>query len=260
MRILAGLFLTIGSVCALAQNAPAHREPLRNAQFKTLRGMAVENHDGEKLGTLKDFVLDAQSGRVKFAIIKSGGVGPLAKQKIVPGIGLSLESVKLRTLSMDVSAKRWTKAPVFERKRLQELSDPEKQREILAFLHFSDAGAEKDSSLLPTGRKGPDAKQQNRKLVLASEFVVKEILDETHPRLGKSYDLLVDTTSTRESFILFSSGKSAGSGDTFAVPLTSVLEIGKDGITVRAKQNDLPAAPPFRWETGSSVTVFRYVP
>src|SRR2546423_7744541 len=136
-KVVLPLLIVISGIAADAQNPRSPHEALRNSQFKVLRGKAVENYDGEKLGTLKDFVLDAQSGRVEYAIIKSGGAGPLSKLKIAPSVGLSLESVKWRTLSLDVSVAHWGKAPAFEKKRLMDLRNPARQREITAFYHFN---------------------------------------------------------------------------------------------------------------------------
>src|ERR1041385_8977594 len=250
LGVISGLFFLIAGVAARAQNAAPY-EPLHNSQFKVLRGMTIENYDGEKLGTLKDFVLDPHSGRAEFVIVKSSGIGPFAKQRVAPAIGLSLQSVKERTLSLDVTVVRWTKAPVFEKKNLKDFGSPGKQQEIAAFYHFS-------PSLVPTGRKGPQENPPNKKLTVASDVLGKEIMDESQRRLGKICDVLVDTTTGREAFILFSTKNAQGSRDSFAISLKSLLEMTKDHIIVHVRQKDLAAAPVFRWRQASDSIVYRY--
>src|SRR2546430_11034404 len=113
MTVRVGIMLTpvlfAIAPASLGQSAVA----LRNHQFTVLKGTTVENNDGERLGTLKDFVFDGHSGRVEFAIIKSGGFGPMSKQRIAPAFGLSLSSIKKHTLSLDVTDTRWGNAPLF---------------------------------------------------------------------------------------------------------------------------------------------------
>jgi sporulation protein YlmC with PRC-barrel domain len=258
LKLVPGLFVAISGMAGPAQTATQHHEALRNSQFKVLRGMTVENYDGQKLGGLKDFVLDPLSGRVEFAIIKSGGTGPFSRQKIAPGFGLSLESVKLRTLSLDISDTRWAKAPVFERKHLQDLSDPARRLEIAGFYHFVRPvqPAEREPSLSPTGRNG----EQKKLVALASDLIGKEIVDADRHRLGKISDLLVDTGSGKGAFILFSADNNTKPSGTFAVPLRNAFQIDRDRITVRARHNDLDRAPAFQWKPEAETPVYRYLP
>src|ERR1051326_1689782 len=68
-------------------------ETLRSSQFTSIAGLAAENADGEKLGKLKDFVLDAESGRVEYAIISSSWLG-VGKRQIVPARLVSVITTK----------------------------------------------------------------------------------------------------------------------------------------------------------------------
>jgi len=40
----------------------------------TLSGDAVVNSAGEKLGKIEDFMLDVESGRIRYAVLSFGGV------------------------------------------------------------------------------------------------------------------------------------------------------------------------------------------
>jgi len=255
--ILTSLLFVVGPAVA-DQNA----QPWRNHQFTILKGMIVENTDGERLGTLNDLTLDAHSGRVEFAIIKSGGFGSLSKLRIVPAFCLSLSSVKRQTLSLDVTDTRWGGAPVFKRKHLKDLGNPASQKEIASFYHFVDdiPQAEKVASihsLTPTGPAGARAQQTSEKMILASELVGREVLNEKHQCLGKSCDLLVDTTSAKQTFIVFSAGTFLKRQSPFAVPLTSTQETEKVKLIVRLHQPDLAAAPAFDWTNARLAAVYR---
>lgn len=54
-------------------------------KLSTLTKTEVKNFQGEKLGEIEDFVLDAQSGRVGFVIFSHGGISGLGKRvKFIP--------------------------------------------------------------------------------------------------------------------------------------------------------------------------------
>src|SRR3954452_6637449 len=64
------------------QNTPKLRQA---SKASDLIGKTVQSKNGEKLGTINDFVIDKQSGRLDFAIISTGGLaGVGAVSKVVP--------------------------------------------------------------------------------------------------------------------------------------------------------------------------------
>jgi len=254
--LAAFLFAANQSASATDQNAAA----LRAHQFTVLRGTVVENYDGERLGTLKDFVLAASSGKVEFALIKSGGIGPISKERIVPSFCLSLNSVKEDTLSLDVTDTRWGAAPVFKRKHLQDLGNPAARHEVAGFYHFTGdtARAEQDAagSLTPTG-PASQAPAQNQKMLLASELVGRGIVNQSHKCLGKVCNLLIDASSTRDSFIVFSAPGFA-KNHAFAIPFKSIQESDKGNLMVKLNEDDLAGAPLFDCTKPEEAAVYRY--
>ena len=48
--------------------------PTKANKATGLIGMEVRNHQDEKLGTIKDFVVDLNSGRVSYVVLDSGGL------------------------------------------------------------------------------------------------------------------------------------------------------------------------------------------
>jgi sporulation protein YlmC with PRC-barrel domain len=254
------------SIVLLAQGiaSPADRtrrlnDAIQNHQFTTLKGMTVENSDGERLGTLTDFVLNPQSGRVEFGIIKAGGIGPFAKQKIVPSFCLSLSSVKARTVALDVNDRRWPQAPGFDAKHLGDVNNPARKKQITEFYHFLGDIAEKErysvKTLSATGRQnsGP-----GESLVLASELMGCEVLSANRRSMGKISDVLMDTTQRKDTYVIFSSGGFLKRGNSYAVPLNDVQKTDHKAQLALPPDIDPAAAPGFDWSKPAAAGIYRY--
>src|SRR5438874_7674000 len=82
---LAAFFFSAGSGRAQAPARHHLGSEIRNSLLHNLIGVTVENHDGEKLGKIKNFTLDLQSGQAEFVLVSSGGiVGVGSHLKVVP--------------------------------------------------------------------------------------------------------------------------------------------------------------------------------
>src|SRR4051812_8413902 len=130
VRVRFSSILLVFAMAARAVPAGSIPKAIREHQFTMLKGMTVENGDGEKLGVLADFALDLQTGTAEFGIVKLSGIGPLAKKRVVPAEYFVLGSVKAGILALDVTGNRWAKAPVFNAKNVQHLNEPKHRREI----------------------------------------------------------------------------------------------------------------------------------
>jgi len=91
---------------------------IQSQRARRIIGMTVEDHDGQKLGRVRDLVVDLSSGQVKCAIISSGGfLGLASKARAVPGPALSMATAKRDTLAFELSKPEWEKASGFKRSR-----------------------------------------------------------------------------------------------------------------------------------------------
>jgi sporulation protein YlmC with PRC-barrel domain len=70
--------------------------PTRFNKASKLIGMAVQNEQGEKLGDIKDLVIDPEKGTVSYAVLASGGV---------LGVGEKLLAVPLTAFSRSADEK-----------------------------------------------------------------------------------------------------------------------------------------------------------
>jgi sporulation protein YlmC with PRC-barrel domain len=252
--------LLVASAALPADKSRPVRVAIQNHQFTSLRGMTVENNDGERLGTLTDFVLNVQSGRVEFGIIRSGGVGPFAKQKIVPSFCLSLSSVKAHTVALDVNDTRWSKAPGFDPKNLKDLNSPARKTQIAEFYHFTGDIAEKErysvKTLSATGRRPNGSAGEN--LVLASDLMGCQMLCANRHPMGKICDVLIDTTQRMDKYVIFSSRGFLKSGNCYAVPLSDIQKFDHKTGLILPIDVDFAAAPPFDWTRPAAPGIYSY--
>ena len=89
----------------------------------TLIGDSVNNRAGENVGSLKDIMLDLESGHIAYAVVSCGGfLGMGEKLFAVPWNALELDSVN-HALIFDVDRERLMQAPGFDKDNWPDMSD-----------------------------------------------------------------------------------------------------------------------------------------
>ncbi len=103
-----------------------------------ITGSSVKNLHSEKIGHIEDLVLDAGTGRIRFAVVGVGGfLGIGEAQVAVPWSAFDVnrdrdaESVPYL---LDSTREQLEKAPRFDRNKLDELQPREASEPI--FLHY----------------------------------------------------------------------------------------------------------------------------
>lgn len=90
----------------------------------TLIGHRVENMAGDNLGTIKDIVLDVDSGRIAYAVLSFGGfLGLGDKLFAVPWSALRLDSPNHAFL-FDVDKETLQRAEGFDKDHWPDMADP----------------------------------------------------------------------------------------------------------------------------------------
>lgn len=93
----------------------------------------VVNRDGEELGKIEDFLLDLESGRIRYAVLSFGGVlGIGNKLFAVPPEAFSVDGSGQR-LVLDVERERLENAPGFDKDNWPDFADPLLGREIYGY-------------------------------------------------------------------------------------------------------------------------------
>ena len=99
----------------------------------TLSGDAVVNRAGENLGKIEDFMLDVESGRIRYAVLSFGGVlGIGNKLFAVPPEALAVDTDK-KCLVLDVDRTKLENAPGFDKDNWPNFADPLLGRQIYGY-------------------------------------------------------------------------------------------------------------------------------
>jgi len=232
---------------------------IQNDLVRHIIGMSVENQDGERLGRIKDFVADTQSGQVRYAIVSTGGIllGVGSHLKVLPARALSMATAKKDTVALELSKSRWAKAPNFKRSQLASLADPARMQQIYQFYGQSPAGLDGAraggavATPVAPGPKGSKAAPARRApasagtLALASEVIGRRVINRQQERLGVVWDLLVDMAGQKPAFAIILAGRFLKREQTFAVPLQALSLLAGDSVTLDAHRGAFEQAQPF---------------
>ncbi|WP_376694871.1 PRC-barrel domain-containing protein [Wenzhouxiangella sp. EGI_FJ10305] len=89
----------------------------------TLTGDEVRNRYGEKLGHVKDFVLDMDNGRIRYVVMSFGGfLGMGDRLFAVPWSALDLDAEN-QCFLLDVGIERLKAAPGFDKDNWPDMAD-----------------------------------------------------------------------------------------------------------------------------------------
>jgi ribosomal 30S subunit maturation factor RimM len=256
--ILAGTGQLAGTEKATPRSA--RKVWLGYSHFRDSRGMTVENVDGERLGTVTDFVMEMQSGQPAYAIVKAGGFGH-RRLVIVPMSAIALSTVKSRIAAIDITKAQWKHAPDFSRKDLALMGHPERAYQVARFYGQSQQTSgpirSVDSQRLPlrsTGRladsainPGPQGRYQ-----LANDLIGNQLIARQQVEIGKISDLLVDLGGAKPAFAVVSANRVSGAGENFAVPLRMMRLMPEHTVAVSADRQDFHRAKPFRDGVGQT--------
>lgn len=90
---------------------------------ETLQGDDVINHQGEKLGSIEDIMLDVTSGKVAYAVLSFGGIlGMGDKLFAIPWGALTLDADR-KCFVLDVPKDRLQNAPGFDKDHWPAMAD-----------------------------------------------------------------------------------------------------------------------------------------
>ncbi|MBK5966279.1 photosystem reaction center subunit H [Thiocystis minor] len=99
----------------------------------TLVGNDVHNQSDEKLGDVKEIMLDMRSGKVAYAVLSFGGfLGMGEKLFAVPWSALTLDTEN-KCFVLNVDKERLENAPGFDKDQWPDMADPEWAKNIHAY-------------------------------------------------------------------------------------------------------------------------------
>jgi sporulation protein YlmC with PRC-barrel domain len=99
------------------------RPDRRILSASTLIGNSVRNTDGEKLGEIKDIMLDTETGRIAYAVLGFGGfLGLGDKLFAVPWSALRLHDTE-HAFVLGVNKEQLERAPGFDKEKWPDFAD-----------------------------------------------------------------------------------------------------------------------------------------
>ena len=101
----------------------ATNAPRRVLSASTLTGDPVKNPDGQKLGDVKEIMIDLESGRVAYAVLDFGGfLGIGNKLFAIPWSAMKLHQTD-KSFVLNVTKEQLEKAPGFDKDHWPDFSD-----------------------------------------------------------------------------------------------------------------------------------------
>ena len=116
-----------------SQATSADRLRPRMLSASSLSSDDVYNPSGEKLGNIKDLMLDLDSGKVSYAVLSFGGFLSLGEKLFaVPWSALTVDTEK-KCVVMDTSEERLKNAPGFDTDNWPNMADATWGRSVHAY-------------------------------------------------------------------------------------------------------------------------------
>jgi sporulation protein YlmC with PRC-barrel domain len=213
-----------------------------------IRGMEVENRDGQHLGQVQDFLLDPVSGEVRYVVISFGGwLGVGKRLRAVPAKIVSTATAKVGVVSVDAGRRRWQRAAVLDGDGLKRLqSDPAFAKYLDEYFLAPRDRRNLSSLPLPPAKQKTSKPNNNPRLFSSTELVGDEVHDSADQGVGKITDLLIDLTDLRPSLLIFQLTKNFKTA-AYAVDLGAfkrtkpgllVLDVAKEALSRAPVLND----------------------
>ncbi len=225
---------------------PQKQQQLRKRSANELTGMNVHNRSGESLGEIKDFVIDAKSGQVVYAVVGSGGVLGIGETlHAVPASALQHETVEDgERLTLNIDSARWAQAPRFKKDKLTSLQGDEEGRST--FEYYGQVWQESSPSLSmrePIQRDAEPSAQQSpeSQLVMATNLIGKNIRSGAQ-EVGEVEDILLQFENRSAAVLLDPEDDFTGTDQKYIVPFNKVMLQGQDTLTTSLSREDFSSA------------------
>lgn len=213
---------------------------------KWLDDNSVRGLNDEKIGEVKDLILNRLSGRVSFVLLGHGGVATIGeKVTAVPFTAFGWNADK-KWLTLPMTAEQLKSAPTLDSGEWKSLGDPTHvatyygHYKVTEYRNDRDKIRDKDSA----SKLGPE----EHRVVRVSDIRGKTLMGSDGREVGTVNDLVLDANSGRVAFVAVTFGGVMGIGsDKVAVPW-SVFDINKDGrlFVTDIDKETIKAAPRFK--------------
>jgi len=219
---LIGVLGFTGQMASAGDKAPSQK-PFRIQKASDLIGKPVENPRGEKLGEVQDLAIDAERGRVAYAVLSFGGfLGMGEKWFAIPIGALTLpDDCKHFVLAMEQD--RLKTATGFDKDHWPKMEDTTWGTGIHEYYGIKPYWMGEGDGATPT----------NLRIQKASEIMGRSVQNDRGEKLGEIKDLVIDPDRNRIAYAVLTFGGLMGLGDKlFAVPAGVLQMPGTGGYAV----------------------------
>ena len=195
----------------------------RDRTAEKLSGAKLRSSDGKDLGDIKDFLIDARSGKVCFAVVSTGGVFGIGDRLHVVPFDV-LQEAGNRSFTVSTTEAQWKQGPTINEESFEEnrLSlDPQVRDQIAQT--FS----------------GSQVKPSSDELLRASKIRGREVVANDQ-KIGKIDGLVLQSGQLRASALFDPDNEFIGTEQKFIVPLDrlSLSTGGEDKVTTSLTRDD----------------------
>jgi sporulation protein YlmC with PRC-barrel domain len=138
--MLKRIFSVVAVVVAVAAPAMAQQstsdmptKDLSMVSEKDVKGAAIRNATGEKIGTVDHVVVDQSTGRLKYAVIGVGGFLGMGQKDVAVPWNRIQASDQPQTYVLNVDKETLRNAPTVDIQNLQALDSPKTQSSIASY-------------------------------------------------------------------------------------------------------------------------------
>lgn len=204
-------------------------EDSRGRPASVLIGRDVVGVNDEKLGQLGDFIVDADSGRIIYSVVSSGGTSSAGGALRAVPFNAFVPELATNGLRMRLNVEEaiWTKAPRFDKHQLGRLSEGSMLQEDI-YHHY---GLQPPLKIQPGGQR----------LELVRETIGKQLY-RGEQTIGKVEDVIVHLNAQMAAVLFDPRDDFVGTDQKFILPFGSLTKIRNNAFSTTLSLQDFTSA------------------
>ena len=218
---------------------------IREMRLSKLIDMDVENAQGQEIGEIRDVVVDANNGRVHYAVLEYGGFLGMGKKLFPFPLSKFRVTADGDELVLDVPEDRLRKAPGFDRSKWPDWNAPGYRGTVDQYY------------------ESRDERVQNPRFVRGSDLLDADLRSQGGERIGEVEDVVADIATGRISYVVVEFERGWFSADKLvALPLQALNPVRERGVltsdlVVSVDKSRLERAPAFKRDQWPDTNTFR---
>ncbi|SEL18853.1 PRC-barrel domain-containing protein [Roseateles sp. YR242] len=204
----------------------------RDIRASKLIGKEVRNPQNQKLGEIRDLILDVNNEVIHYAILSFGGAMGVGDKLFAFPLTAFQYNGTQEHLVLDINKEKLRSAPGFEKSRWPDWAQPDYAMEIERYF----------------GAAGQVAPHPNSRLVRVGDLLGRDVDDQNAKDAGEIEDVVVSLRSARVRYVVVSFDRAWSLNDKLlALPLKAIRvpDDKKADLVLTLTRNDLDAQQAF---------------